>query len=81
MSVTYGSLVQTLVRNRCVERGKGDEFGCRLRGTLWTWMMFALFLSIFGYAVIRPLSIGNNPSYRTPGRMLVSLVIACVYAV
>lgn len=79
MSLTYGTLVQSLVKIPCDERGQGDEFGCQLKGVLWTWLVFAIFLSLFGCVVIVPLSLGNSPTNRTPARMLASCLLSCVY--
>ena len=40
----------------------GDTFGCRLAGAVITWLIFAVVLSVTGYLVVNPLSMGNNPT-------------------
>jgi hypothetical protein len=82
-SITYAALFQSTVETNCEENaGTLDvSIGCQLASALWTWMIFALVLSIFGFVVVLPLSWGNSPYHRTPVRMIASVVLAFVYAV
>jgi hypothetical protein len=82
-SITYAALFQSTVDTNCEENaGTLDvSIGCQLASALWTWMIFAIILSIFGFVVVLPLSWGNSPYHRTPFRMIASVVLAFVYAV
>lgn len=80
-ATTYGTLFQSVVSANCEDEGRGDEIGCQLANVLWTWMVFAVALSIFGFIIVLPLSWGNSPSHRAPFRLLVSILISVVYAV
>ena len=44
-------------------------------------MVFAVLLILLGYFVILPLSLGNNPTHRTPFRMVACSVLAALYSV
>ena len=44
-------------------------------------MVFAVVLILLGYVVILPLSLGNNPTHRTPLRMVGCSGLACFYSV
>lgn len=86
-SLTYASLFQSTVSTTCereqqeMKRVAGiSSFGCQLGTALWTWMIFAIVLSIFGYIIVLPLSYGNSPYYRTPKRIIISILLAIIYS-
>jgi hypothetical protein len=74
-SLVYASLIQQIpaLNPQC-----GERFGCILVSKIITWMVFAIVLSLTGYLVIIPLSIGNAPEERAPWRNFVALIFALI---
>lgn len=44
-------------------------------------LIVAIFLCLFGIIVVLPVSMGNNPFMRSPGRYLVSIAMTLIYSV
>jgi hypothetical protein len=56
----------------------GESFGCILVSKVITWLIFAVVLTLTGYLVIIPLSIGNAPEERSPLRNFVGFISAVI---
>jgi len=56
----------------------GKSFGCRLGSKVITWMVFAVILAATGYIVIIPLSLGNQPTERSPRRLMFAFVLGLI---
>lgn len=53
----------------------GEEFGCLIAAKIILWMVFACVLAGTGYLVIIPLSLGNQPTEKSPCRLLLAFVL------
>ena len=56
----------------------GRTFGCTLGTKVITWMVFACILAGTGYLVIIPLSIGNEPTERSPRRLFLAFILGLI---
>ncbi|CAB9507079.1 expressed unknown protein [Seminavis robusta] len=80
-SGSYASLILLTdsFQTECPGRGPHERsFGCTLGKTVYTWIIVALILTGFGFAVLVPLAFGNHPTKRGPIRMFVASVMALV---
>ena len=75
-SGAYASLV--LATDPFTTECPDQTFGCTLGKTVYTWLIVAVMLATFGFAVLLPLSYGNHPTKRDPVRMMVATVLAGV---
>ena len=75
-SGAYASLV--LATEPFTAECPDQTFGCTLGKTIYTWLVVAVMLAVFGFAVLLPLSYGNHPTKRDPFRMMVATILTGV---
>ena len=57
------------------------SFGCTLTKTVFSWLSFAITLSVSGLIVIIPISVGNNQFLQTLGPAIFSASVLTIFAI